>query len=63
MPASEKDSEGWNAADMFTAVMEKAGLKATELSAHCRERGLFSEQVEHWRQAAQAAKEKPVLTL
>jgi hypothetical protein len=43
--------------------METAGLNATELSAYCRERGLFPEQVERWRQAAQDANEKPVLTL
>ena len=29
----------------------------------CRERGLFPEQVERWRQASQDANEKPVLTL
>ena len=63
MPASEKEPEGWSAADKFTVVMETAGLNATELSAYCRERGLFPEQVERWRQAAQDANEKPVLTL
>ncbi len=34
-----------------------------ELSAYCRERGLFPEQVERWRQAAQDANAKPVLTM
>ena len=52
VPASEKEPEGWSAADKFTVVMETAGLNATELSAYCRERGLFPEQVERWRQAA-----------
>ena len=63
VPASEKEPEGWSAADKFTVVMETAGLNATELSAYCRERGLYPEQVERWRQAAQDANEKPVLTL
>ena len=63
MPASEKDPEGWGATDKFTVVLETAGLNATELSAYCRERGLFPEQVERWRQASQDANEKPVLTL
>ena len=63
VPASEKDPDGWSAADKFTVVLETAGLNATELSAYCRERGLFPEQVERWRQAAQDANEKPVLTL
>ena len=63
VPASEKEPEGWSAADKFTVVIESAGLNATELSAYCRERGLYPEQVERWRQAAQDANEKPVLTL
>ena len=63
VPASQKDPEGWSAADKFTVVLETAGLNATELSAYCRERGLFPEQVSRWRQAAQDANQKPVLTL
>jgi septin family protein len=63
VPASEKDPEGWGATDKITVVLETAGLNATELSAYCRERGLFPEQVERWRQAFQDANEKPVLTL
>jgi transposase-like protein len=63
VPASEKDPEGWGATDKFTVVLETVGLNATELSAYCRERGLYPEQVERWRQASQDANEKPVLTL
>jgi len=63
VPASEKDPEGWGATDKFTVVLETAGLNATELSAYCRERGLYPEQVERWRQASQDANQKPVLTL
>ena len=63
VPASEKEPEGWDSTDKFTVVLETAGLNATELSAYCRERGLFPEQVERWRQASQDANEKPVLTL
>jgi transposase len=63
VPASEKDPDGWTAADKFTVVLETAWLNVTELSAYCRERGLYPEQVERWRQAAQDANEKPVLTL
>jgi uncharacterized small protein (DUF1192 family) len=61
--ASHKDPEGWSAADKFTVVLETAGLNGTELSSYCRERGLYPEQVERWRQASQDANEKPVLTL
>jgi transposase len=63
VPASEKDPEGWGATDKFTVVLETAGLNATELSAYCRERGLYPAQVERWRQASQDANQKPVLTL
>ena len=63
VPASEKEPEGWNAADKFTVVLESAGFNATELSAYCRERGLFPEQVSRWRQAAQDANAKPVLSM
>jgi transposase-like protein len=46
VPASQKDPEGWGAADKFTVVLETAGLNATELSGDCRERGLLPEQVD-----------------
>lgn len=44
-------------------VLETAGLNTTELSGYCRERGLYPEQVELWRQAAKDANERPVLTM
>ena len=52
VPASEKDPDSWSAADKFTVVLETAGFNATELSSYCRELGLFTEQVDHWRQTA-----------
>ena len=63
VPASEKDPECWTAADKFTVVLESAGFNATELSAYCRERGLFPEQVDRWRQTAQDANANAVLTM
>ena len=63
VPASQKDPEGWGPADKFTVVMETAGLNATELGGYCRERGLFPEQVDRWRQAAQDANAQPLLTM
>jgi hypothetical protein len=62
--AGIREGTWWlGAADKFTAVIESVGLNATEFSAYCPERVLFPEQVEPWRQAAQDANEKPVLTL
>jgi transposase-like protein len=49
VPASQKEPEGWNAADKFTVVLETAGMNATELGAYCRERRLSPEQVDRWR--------------
>ena len=63
VPASEKEPEGWSAADKFTVVLETAGLNDTELGAYCRERGLFPEQVSRWRQTATDANAKPLLTM
>ena len=63
VPASEKEPEGWGARDKFTVVLDTVGLKTTELSSYCRERGLFSEQVDRWRQAAEDANAQPVLTM
>ena len=63
MPASEKDPDRWSAADKFTVVLETAGFIATELSSYCRERGLFAEQVDRWRQTAQDANANAVLTM
>ena len=63
VPVSEKEPDGWSATDKFTVVMESDDFNETELSAYCRERGLFPEQVSRWRQAAHDANQKPVLTL
>ena len=60
VPESEEDPEGWGSTDKFTGVLETAGLNATELGAYCRERGLYPEQVERWRQASQDANKRPV---
>ncbi len=49
VPASEKEPEGWPESHCAQRL--------------CRERGLFTEQVDRWRQATQDAIEKPVLTL
>jgi transposase-like protein len=63
VPASQKDPQGWTTADKFAVVLETAGLNDTELGAYCRERGLYPEQVDCWRHAAQDANAKPMLTM
>jgi len=63
VPSSEKEPEGWITADKFMVVLETAGLNATDLSAYCRLRGLFPEQVSRWRQVVQDANAKPALMM
>ena len=63
VPASEKEAESWSATDKSTVVLETAGLNATELGGYCRERGLYPEQVDRWRKAAQDANAQPLLTM
>jgi transposase len=43
--------------------LETTVLNAAELSAYCRERGLYAAAAELWRQPSQRANAKPVLTL
>jgi Tfp pilus assembly protein FimV len=50
-------------ATKFTVVLETAFLNFTELGGECHERGLFPEQVDRSRQAAQYANAKPLLTM
>jgi transposase-like protein len=63
VPASEKEAESWSTADKFTVVLETAGLNSTELGGYCREKGLYPEQVDRWRKAAQDANAQPLLTM
>ena len=50
-------------ADKFTVVPETAGFNATELGWNCQDHGLFPEQVDRLRQAAQDANAQPLLTM
>ena len=61
VPESEKALNGWDATDKLRVVIECAVLNANILSGYCRERDLYREQLERWRQALQDANEKTVL--
>ena len=45
----------------FTAVLETATMNAEERSAYCREKGLYPEQVEAWRDACMSGIDKPLV--
>ncbi len=55
LPDGDRTPAGWCSADKFAAVVETAALNEAELSAYCRERGLYPEQVQQWREACEQA--------
>ena len=55
LPAGAQGPEGWTSRDKFAAVVETAALNEAQLSAYCRERGLYPEQVQAWRSACESA--------
>ena len=55
MPDGDITPQGWVSADKFAAVMETAALNESELSAYCRQRGIYPNQVKEWRAACEQA--------
>ena len=55
MPDGDITPQGWVSADKFAAVLETAALNESDLSAYCRERGLYPSQVKEWRTACEQA--------
>ena len=53
MPDSDTTPKGWASTDKFAAVLETAALNESELSAYCRQRGLYPDQIKEWRVASQ----------
>jgi transposase-like protein len=51
MARSSKPGERWSSSDKFQMVLEAALLSETELSAYCRRKGVYPEQITQWRQA------------
>ncbi|MFC3120008.1 transposase [Agaribacter flavus] len=47
LPDGDTTPEGWNASDKFAAVLETASLNDAELSAWCREKGLYPDVCQH----------------
>ena len=55
MPDGDSTPEGWCAADKFAAVVETAAMNEAELSSYCRQKGLYPQQIEQWREACEQA--------
>ena len=50
VPGKTSTSEDWSAQSKLAVVVETMALSASELSQYCREKGLYSEQVQRWKQ-------------
>jgi len=57
VPDSKQKPEQWSSANKFLIVAESLRLTETELSAYCRQKGLYVEQVKAWRLACETANE------
>ena len=55
MPDGDRTPSGWGSGDKFAAVLETAAMNEAELSAYCREKGLYPEQIAQWRSACEQA--------
>jgi hypothetical protein len=56
MPGGGKrKAQEWDSAAKFAVVLETAGLSEEALSAYCRSKGLYVEQVRAWRAACEQA--------
>lgn len=47
--------ERWSAAQKLATVVETAALNEAERAAYCRQRGLYPEQVQRWREVCEKA--------
>ena len=51
VPGDGRNPEQWSAEDKFSVVLETASMNESELSAYCRKKGLYAEQIETWKQS------------
>lgn len=55
MLGDDKQSDQWSSTNKFRIVLETAPLSEIELSAYCRTKGIYPEQVAQWRLACERA--------
>ena len=51
VPGDGRNPENWSAEDKFSVVLETASMNESELSAYCRKKGLYAEQVDAWKRS------------
>lgn len=54
-----KAGDRWSSEEKFAMVVESAALNEVERGAYCRQRGLYPEQLQSWRQLCEQANGKP----
>jgi transposase-like protein len=50
VPGKKITANDWSSDTKLAVIIETAPLSASELSQHCRQKGLYPEQVQRWRQ-------------
>jgi hypothetical protein len=55
LPDGDSTPSGCCAADKFAAVVETVSMNEAVLSCYCRERGLYAEQINEWREVCKQA--------
>jgi len=57
MPNADSPATQWRSVDKFAAVVATVALNEAELSAYCREHGLYPDALKAWRLACEQANE------
>ena len=52
VPANPSNPESWSGKDKLAIVIEIATFNQQELSEYCREKGLYVEQIDRWKELA-----------
>jgi len=52
VPGDDSKPDDWGGQDKLAVVIETAALNESELGQYCREKGLYPEQVQRWRETA-----------
>lgn len=58
-PLTDKPVKSWSSSDKFHIVLETYPLSEADLSAYCRKKGLYVEQIKEWQASCLAANSKP----
>lgn len=51
MPGNRNTGDDWSPEAKLAVVIETASMSEAELGAYCREKGLYPEQVQRWKDA------------